>query len=241
MKFTYTGGPTALFELGGLRLLIDPTFDPAGEAYPTTAYTLRKTAGPALSPDSLGRIDAVLLSHDHHFDNLDNTGRALLGRAGMILTTKAGAERLGAKATGLDRWQHIHLPNKDGRKLRVTGTPARHGPVDGDRGPVTGFVLALTESPISTIYISGGTVWYEGVAEVSRRFSVQILAYIDAHSFHQPISKEYNARAERVGFNQLQVDLAGQLAKHRLAAPKDYRMDIEPEFIDQAKLHEGRS
>src|SRR3970282_475749 len=31
-----------------------------------------------------------------------------------------------------------------------------------------------------------------------------------------------------------------QLAKHRLAAPKNYRVDIEPVFIDQAELHEGR-
>ena len=26
----YIGGPTALLEFGGLRLLTDPTFDPAG-------------------------------------------------------------------------------------------------------------------------------------------------------------------------------------------------------------------
>jgi L-ascorbate metabolism protein UlaG (beta-lactamase superfamily) len=35
LKFTYFGGPTALLELGGLRLLTDPTFDPAGEEYPS--------------------------------------------------------------------------------------------------------------------------------------------------------------------------------------------------------------
>ena len=30
LQLTYIGGPTALLELGGLRLLTDPTFDPAG-------------------------------------------------------------------------------------------------------------------------------------------------------------------------------------------------------------------
>jgi len=176
LKITYIGGPTALLELGGLRLLTDPTFDPAGEEYPTGLYTLRKTIGPALKPESLGRIDAVLLSHDHHFDNLDRAGRALLQRAGTVLTTQAGANRLGADAIGLSPWQSIDLPTRDGRVLRVTGTPARHGPVGGDRGPVTGFVLALRESPQNAVYLSGDTVWYEGVAEVSRRFSVQIVA-----------------------------------------------------------------
>lgn len=174
LTLTYIGGPTALLELGGLRLLTDPTFDPAGETYPTGAYTLRKTAGPALGPEALGRIDAVLLSHDHHFDNLDRAGRALLKSVGAVLTTQAGAERLGGHAVGLAPWQSVDLPARDGRVLRVTGTPARHGPVGGDRGPVVGFVLDPAGSPQSAVYLSGDTVWYEGVAEVSQRFSVQI-------------------------------------------------------------------
>ena len=171
---TYVGGPTALLELGGLRLLTDPTFDPAGEEYKTPVYTLRKTAGPAVSPDSLGRIDAVLLSHDQHFDNLDRAGRLLLKNAGKILTTPAGAQRLGDPAIGLAPWQSFDLPTRDGRVLRVSGTPARHGPAGVDRGPVTGFALIMTHSPKSAIYISGDTVWYEGVAQVSQRFLIQV-------------------------------------------------------------------
>jgi len=174
LKLTYIGGPTALLEVGGLRLLTDPAFDPAGEEYCTDAYSLRKTAGPALDPASLGRIDVVLLSHDHHFDNLDHMGRIVLKGARTILTTKEGAGRLGAPAVGLSPWQSVDLPSGDGRVLRVTGTPARHGPVGGDRGPVTGFVLSRPESAEGAIYISGDTVWYEGIAEVSRRFAVWI-------------------------------------------------------------------
>ncbi len=174
MTFTYIGGPTALIELGGLRLLTDPTFDPAGTEYPTAVYTLRKTGGPAVPHESLGHIDAVLLSHDHHFDNLDSAGRDLLPSAGKVLTTPAGAERLGGHAGGLAPWQSVDLRAPDGRVLRVTGTPARHGPPGGDRGPVTGFVLAWESSPEQAVYVSGDTVWYEGVAEVARRFPVRL-------------------------------------------------------------------
>ena len=78
---TYVGGPTALIVLGGLRLLTDPTFDPAGSAYTTPVYTLHKTQDPAIRAEDVEPIDAVLLSHDHHFDNLDHAGRALLARA----------------------------------------------------------------------------------------------------------------------------------------------------------------
>lgn len=57
--------------------------------------------------------------------------------------------------------------------LRVTGTPARHGPASLDRGPVTGFVMAFVDAPEHAFYVSGDTVWYEGVAEVARRFVVR--------------------------------------------------------------------
>ena len=42
LAITYIGGPTALVEFGGVRLLTDPTFDPAGGEYPSGAATLRK-------------------------------------------------------------------------------------------------------------------------------------------------------------------------------------------------------
>ena len=74
------GGPTALIEFGGVRLLTDPTFDPAGGEYTTGLVTLRKLAGPALERGAVGRFDYILLSHDHHWDNLDHAGRCHSGR-----------------------------------------------------------------------------------------------------------------------------------------------------------------
>jgi L-ascorbate metabolism protein UlaG (beta-lactamase superfamily) len=173
LRLTYIGGPTLVLELGGLRLLADPTFDPAGTEFRAGAYVLRKTRGPGLAADAVGRVDAVLLSHDHHFDNLDAGGRAYLPLAGAVLTTGAGAERLGGNARGFLPWQTTELPMPDGRRLRVTATPTQHGPAHAERGPVVGFVLQHPEAPDEGIYLSGDTVWFEGVAEVSRRFSIR--------------------------------------------------------------------
>jgi L-ascorbate metabolism protein UlaG (beta-lactamase superfamily) len=173
LRLTYIGGPTALLEIGGLRLLTDPTFDPAGGEYPSGPATLRKLADPAVSAQSVAPIDVVLLSHDHHFDNLDHAGRKLLGNAGKVLTTTGGASRLQGNAVGLDPWQSVDIPMPRGGILRVSGTPARHGPAGMDRGPVTGFVLQSLNDPGDAIYISGDTVWYEGVAEVAQRFSIR--------------------------------------------------------------------
>jgi L-ascorbate metabolism protein UlaG (beta-lactamase superfamily) len=168
LTVTHIGGPTALLESGAVRLLTDPTFDPAGGEYTTGPVTLRKLAGPALGPEEIGLFDYVLLSHDHHMDNLDRSGRKVLTRAKSVLTTLEGAGRLGGNSVGLRPWQSLELPG-----LRVIGTPARHGPQGKDRGAVTGFVLLFAEAPEQGVYFSGDTVWYEGVAEVARRFPIR--------------------------------------------------------------------
>ncbi len=170
---TYVGGPTALLELAGVRLLTDPTFDPAGTAYPATGYTLRKTLAPAVSVDDLGAVNGVLLSHDHHFDNLDHAGREVAARAGAVYTTPAAAGRLGGAARGLAAWESATC-NAGGGSVRITATPGRHGPAGGDRGPVTGFVLDPAGGGGRTVYVSGDTVWFDGVADVGRRFPVAI-------------------------------------------------------------------
>jgi L-ascorbate metabolism protein UlaG (beta-lactamase superfamily) len=174
LRLTYVGGPTALLEWRGLRLLTDPTFDPAGTSYDLPGYSLRKTQPPAVEANGMGELDAVLLSHDHHLDNLDEAGRALLPRAGRVLTTVDGAGRLGGNASGLAPWQSVELAGPAGARLVVTATPARHGPPDGDRGPVVGFALAFADEPDRAVYVSGDTVWFEGVAAVSYRFDVKV-------------------------------------------------------------------
>jgi L-ascorbate metabolism protein UlaG (beta-lactamase superfamily) len=169
LNVTYIGGPTALVEFDGARFLSDPTLDPVGTDYPTPAYTLHKLQSPALDAGRLGRLDGVLLSHDHHFDNLDRAGRSMLAEASVVYTTTAGAERLGRPAVGLTPWDTIEHRAPRGR-ITITATPARHGPPDGDRGPVIGFVLSSPATPNSAVYLSGDTVWYDGVQEVIRRF-----------------------------------------------------------------------
>ena len=147
LSLTYIGGPTALLEIAGLRFLTDPTFDPGDSEYTTPVYTLRKSTGPAIGADEIGHIDVVVLSHDHHPDNLDRAGRAMLPSAGKVLTTQVGAERLGGNAVGLANWETVDVTSLNGTRLLVTGTPARHGPAGGDRGPVTGFLITDSDSP----------------------------------------------------------------------------------------------
>ncbi|MDG9715365.1 MBL fold metallo-hydrolase [Streptomyces sp. DH24] len=167
------GGPTALFEYGGLRFLTDPTFDGPGE-HPSPGLTLTKTAPSAVTPADLGPVDVVLLSHDEHADNLDTSGRALLSDVPLTLTTPGGGERLGAKAKGLADWESVELDRPDGGTVTVTGVPAIHGPgtreeVEPFTGQVVGFVL--TGQGLPTVYVSGDNASLDAVKEIAGRFA----------------------------------------------------------------------
>jgi L-ascorbate metabolism protein UlaG (beta-lactamase superfamily) len=169
VRVTLIGGPTAMLEVAGLRLLTDPTFSPVGVHESAPGRPLTKTEGPALDVNGLGRIDAVLLSHDQHADNLDPAGREVVASAPLTLTTVDAAKRLGATAQGLPNWHRVRLPLPAGGSLEITAVPALHGPAGCEpfTGEVTGF--ALHGQGLPTVYVSGYNASLEIVREIASR------------------------------------------------------------------------
>jgi L-ascorbate metabolism protein UlaG (beta-lactamase superfamily) len=166
---TTLGGPTAVLDIGGVRFLVDPTFDPPGE-YPVGSRSLMKTEPSAWAPEQVGRVDAVLLSHDQHPDNLDHAGRKFLLTVPRILTTATAATRLEGRVEGLDPWESTVLGRPGGGTLQVTATPAQHGPPGTEHltGPVIGFMLTGPDLP--TVYISGDNASLDVVRAVRAHF-----------------------------------------------------------------------
>lgn len=175
-RLTHIGGPTVLIEIDGWRLLTDPTFDVAGRKYAFGWGTKsEKLTNPAIAPSEIGEIDAVLLSHEHHEDNLDAEGRKLLPKAGRVLTTVSGAQDLEgtAVAVGLEPWEETILEAEGKPTIKVTATPCRHGPPLSH--PITGDVIGFAlewEGRDGALWISGDTVLYKGVLEVADRIKV---------------------------------------------------------------------
>ena len=163
------GGPTTLIGYGGLRFLTDPTFDGPGEYPLGGGRSLTKTAPCAAEPADLGPLDAVLLSHDQHPDNLDTSGRALLAGVPLVLTTRSAAARLGGTTRGLAPWDAVELPRPDGGTVTVTATPAQHGPevCEPVTGEVVGFVLSAVDLP--TVHVSGDNASLDVVREIADR------------------------------------------------------------------------
>ena len=164
------GGPTTVVDIAGLRLVADPTFDP-----PADKGYLTKISGPALDETGLGPVDAVLVSHDLHPDNLDDRGRAFALAAPLLVSGPRSAGRLGPTATPLPVWETVSVPRGDRPGvLTIRAVPAMHGPADGARDDdgnvnceVTGFVLSADAAP--RVYISGDNASIAVVAEVARR------------------------------------------------------------------------
>jgi L-ascorbate metabolism protein UlaG (beta-lactamase superfamily) len=177
VTLTRIGGPTVLLEVAGWRILTDPTFDPAGDHYAFGWGTgSTKTTGPALAADQLGPIDAVLLTHDHHADNLDGAGRALLADVPVVLTTEAGAGRLGAPAQGLAAWEATRLEVPGKPTIDVVATPCRHGPplTRPIVGQVIGFALTWAGQAGGALWISGDTVLHRDLWQVPERLDIGV-------------------------------------------------------------------
>ena len=219
VRLTHIGGPTTLIEIGDWRLLTDPTFDPPGRKYRFGWGTSsRKVSGPAVQPGELPPIDAVLLSHDHHDDNLDDAGRALLPAADAVVTTVPGAGRLGGSARGLEPWAVTTLEHECRPSIEVTATPCRHGPPLSRPivGHVIGFALRWEGQEHGALWITGDTVLYDGVREVAARVDVDI-ALLHLGGVRFPVSgpARYTMTAREA------VELCG-LMRPRIAVPIHY-------------------
>lgn len=186
------GGPTVVLDYGGARLVTDPTFDDPRDYGP-----MAKLSPPSVSAAALGDVDAVLLSHDDHLDNLDIAGRAWATSAVPLLLTGPGAAgRLGGCAVGLSTWETAELARPDGAgAVVVTAVPAVHGPLDGTRDPsghvnaeVTGFVLQADGLP--TVYISGDNASLAPVAQIARRFPEIDVAVLFAGASRLPTKNQ---------------------------------------------------
>jgi L-ascorbate metabolism protein UlaG (beta-lactamase superfamily) len=201
MRVTRIGGPTALVEWDGWRILTDPTFDPPGRTYSFGFGTRsRKTTGPAVAVDDLGEIDAVLLSHHHHADNLDDAGSQLLARIPTVLTTHAGARSIDhPDVRGLAAGQTTTL-RADGRvSVRVEATPCRHGarftrPIVG---PVIGFALTRDGADHPALWMTGDTVLHGDLRKAAAGMRPEVaLVHIGAVKFpiSGPLAYTMNAR-----------------------------------------------
>jgi len=185
-SLTFVGTATTLVRLGGFTVLTDPNFLHRGQwSYFGQGLFSRRRTEPALRPDDLPPLTAVVLSHLHG-DHFDRVARRELDRELPVVTTEHAARRLsraGFRSTAaLSTWDSETFTDGDAT-LRVTAVPARHaaGPVNLLLPQVMGSVLeyhaTATAEPLR-VYVSGDTVFHDDLASIRERFPRLDLAVV---------------------------------------------------------------
>jgi L-ascorbate metabolism protein UlaG (beta-lactamase superfamily) len=175
-SLTFVGTATTLLRLGGFTVLTDPNFLHRGQrAYLGKGLWSKRLTEPAMQPDDLPPLDAVLLSHLHG-DHFDRVARRGLARSQPVLTTPAAARRLsrwGFQTRGLQTWERETL-TRDDETLSVESLPAVHarGVMGALLPPVMGSMLEhrVGSELRRRIYLSGDTLTGDHLDAIARRF-----------------------------------------------------------------------
>jgi L-ascorbate metabolism protein UlaG (beta-lactamase superfamily) len=184
-RVVWFGHATLYLEVGGLRILTDPHFSERASPVPWLAGPKRLHPVPE-EARRLGRIDVVLISHNH-YDHLDlPTVRELASQPGgpplflVPLGVDAWMREQGiANVKAFDWWERHALG-----EAVFHFVPAHHwsgrGLWDRNRTLWGGWVL---HHPALRFYFAGDTGWTDDVAEIGRRLGPFDLAALPVGAY----------------------------------------------------------
>jgi L-ascorbate metabolism protein UlaG (beta-lactamase superfamily) len=187
----FIGNATLLLRYGAFTILTDPNLVHRGaEVSLGFGLTATRATDPALDAEDLPRPDLVIVSHDHG-DHFDAVAADWLPPSVPMLTAPAVAPRMKERGfttvRSLAMWESAAMERGGGR-LRVTAVPAQHGPapVAAALPEVMGSVLELWKEkpanreapPDVRIYLSGDTLFHDGLAELRDRFGEMDVAFL---------------------------------------------------------------
>lgn len=179
----WLGHSTALVELSGVRILVDPVW--SERCAPSQTFGPRRFHAPPLALEALPPLDAVLLTHDH-YDHLDRaTVRAIAARVPRWLCplgVGGHLERWGVAAGRVaeaDWWEALSLGD-----VELVCTPARHfsgrGPFDRNRTLWSGWAL---RAPAGRIWLSGDGGMQRAFADIGERLGPFDLSLVEVGAY----------------------------------------------------------
>jgi len=183
---TWYGHSSALIELDGRRVLVDPVW--SERCSPSRLAGPKRLHEPPVALRELPPIDAILISHDH-YDHLDMpTIRNLvdLQAAPFLVPLGVGAhlERWGVPATRIIELDWNEKSTVAG--LEFIATAARHFSGRGFSRDQTLWSSWVIAGPTRKVFYSGDTGYFPGFAQIGEEHGpfdatlVQVGAYGDA-------------------------------------------------------------
>jgi L-ascorbate metabolism protein UlaG (beta-lactamase superfamily) len=202
LRVTWFGHSSALIELDGARILIDPFW--SARASPVQWAGPKRWYAPPMALSDLPMIDAVVISHDH-YDHLDRTAIMALKSGNSIFVVPLGVgahlARWGvaeSRIKELDWWQSTRVGG-----LEVIATPARHKsgrlPTQNDKTLWAGYAIV---SPHHRVWYSGDTGFHEDMPRIGARLGPFDVTLIEAGQYdpnwpHTHLGPELAVEAHR--------------------------------------------
>ncbi|MBT8228416.1 MAG: Zn-dependent hydrolase [Dactylosporangium sp.] len=170
LHLTWYGHASALVELDGRRVLLDPVW--GDRCSPLGLVGPKRLHPPPVALSQLPAVDAIVISHDH-YDHLDlPTVRRLreTQTAPFVVPLGVGAhlDRWGVPADRiieLDWHEHVDLAG-----LTVTATPARHFSGRGFVRDRTLWASWVVAGPTRRVFYSGDTGYTESYASIGAEY-----------------------------------------------------------------------
>jgi L-ascorbate metabolism protein UlaG (beta-lactamase superfamily) len=186
LHVTWYGHSSAMVELDGRRVLVDPVW--SDRCSPSRHTGPRRLHEPPVALRDLPPIDAVLISHDH-YDHLDmETVQNLtdLQAAPFLVPLGVGAhlERWGVPPTRIVELDWNESAKVNG--VEFVATAARHFSGRGLSRDGTLWTSWVINGPTRKAFYSGDTGYFPGFAEIGAKHGpfdvtlVQVGAYGDA-------------------------------------------------------------
>lgn len=163
-----------LVNSGGVTLLVDPIFSPAGFMPPidNSADDRRNPlVDMPVSEAELINVDAVLLTHTHR-DHFDAAAAEKLPKEIMLFCQPPDEQKL--KGFG---FSSVYPVKSDvtWKGLAITRTGGQHGSgtIGEKMGPVSGYILKQEGEP--TVYFAGDTIWCPAVELALRNYQPDVV------------------------------------------------------------------
>ena len=132
--------------------------------------------------EEIVKVDAVIVTHMHHFDHFDEHAAKALPKT-LPIFVQNESEAVDMRALGFETVTALHESGVAFEGLTLYRTDALHGAGEqaqalyaqvGLPGEACGVVFQAEGEPV--FYMAGDTVWFEGVEQALDRFQPAVVA-----------------------------------------------------------------